>query len=64
MGFKEVYYDYKSMIVYLIEEPVKVPFLPESAAFRNAAKIRKAITYNDPKVRNFCYYQFPEKLQR
>jgi Ca2+/Na+ antiporter len=53
-GFKEVYYDYKSMIVYLIEEPVKVPFLPESAAFRNAAKIRKAITYNDPKVRNFA----------
>lgn len=53
-GFKEVYYDYKSMIMYLIEEPIKVPFLPESAAFRNAAKIRKAITYNDPVIRNYA----------
>lgn len=53
-SFADIYKDYKSLIIYLKEEPVKVPFIPESASFRNGTKIREAIESNDAVVRNFA----------
>lgn len=51
-SFFDVFNDYKTLVYYLIEEPIKVPFLPESANFRNADRIMKAIQFDDPNVRN------------
>ncbi len=53
-SYKDIYTDYKSLVMYLVEKPVKVPFLPESAHFRNATKVNKAIVYDDPGVRNYA----------
>ena len=53
-SFKDIAQDYKSLIIYLLEEPIEVPFLPESASFRNAAKIKAAVMPDNPAVRNFA----------
>jgi hypothetical protein len=53
-SYDDIYTDYKSLVFYLIHEPVKVPFIPESASFRNAKSIKKAIDYQDTKVRNYA----------
>lgn len=52
-SFREIAQDYKSLIIFLIEEPVEVPFLPESAHFRNSAKFKAAVVPANPSVRNF-----------
>ena len=53
-SFSDIYKDYKSLVIYLKEEPIKVPFVPESASFRNGIKIRAAIQAENPVVRNFA----------
>lgn len=53
-NFLDVYYDYKSLFSYLLESPVQVPFIPESATFRNGNKIKAAVQPANPQVRNFA----------
>lgn len=53
-SFIDVYNDYRSLVFYLIEEPVNVPFLPESANFKDSERILKAIDYTVPEVRNMA----------
>ncbi|HPD65790.1 MAG TPA: transglutaminase [Bacteroidia bacterium] len=53
-SYLDVYHDYKSMFIYLLESPVQVPFIPESASFKNGNKIRAAVVPDNPSVRNFA----------
>jgi hypothetical protein len=53
-SFRDIFQDYRSLIIYLLEEPVEVPFLPESASFRYAAKFKAAVMPENSAVRNFA----------
>lgn len=52
-GYKDLFFDYKSLFSYLLESPVMVPFIPESASFRSGNRIRASVQPQNPNVRNF-----------
>lgn len=54
-GFTDVYRDYKDLITYVGSNPIRIPFLSGTKTkIPNAEKIRMAIDYTNPVVRDFA----------
>ena len=55
-SFKNLIIDYKSMMHSLNNGAVKIQFLEEHKEFTNEERIREAIDYNNPDVRNYAVH--------
>ena len=53
-SIKNLYFDYQTMMYSLNNGAVKIQFLEENKKFTNEDRIRLAIDYNDPVVRNYA----------
>ena len=54
-SFQQMKQSYFDLINYVEDNPIKLPFLSENQmTIRNAAQIKKAVDYDNPKLRNFA----------